>query len=132
MSDVFIQNFQFSNYKIKKKKTDLNLFVTFNANLLFSLLIDTIEIEVIAIIKGSHFTVDVVPIVADLILLVERSVIRTQEAGSLVSKTLHHRILITRQLNNAILYKQILYTLYGSICFIVYLGICCEHAETYI
>lgn len=86
MSDVFIQNFQFSNYKIKKKKTGLNLFVTFNANLLFSLLTDTIEIEVIAIIKGSHFTVDVVPIVADLILLVERSVIGAQEAEVLYLK----------------------------------------------
>lgn len=39
----------------------------------------SVEVEVVTVVKSGSFTVDVVPIIAYLILLVEGCVIRTQE-----------------------------------------------------
>lgn len=54
-----------------------------------SALTDAEEVEVVAVVEGARLTVDVVPVLAHLVLLVERRVVGTQEAEVLHLHTVH-------------------------------------------
>lgn len=43
------------------------------------MLTESVQIEIVTVVQRGGFAIDVVPVVADLILLVERRIVRTQE-----------------------------------------------------